>query len=129
MMNKRGKKTSPVFYSSFTVHHSSFSASRQGGGLDLQQGAHAVDQLLDLERLVQEVVGPGQAQLLDLVLLDHAADAEDAHVFQGRVGADAVADLLAVDVGQHHVQHDQVGPVLLDHHAGVEAGGGNAHLK
>ncbi len=71
----------------------------------------------------------GQLQLLDLVLLDHAADAEDPHVFQGGVGADAMADLLAVDVRQHDVEDDQVGPVLLDHHAGVEAGGGHADLE
>src|SRR5262249_10259282 len=97
--------------------------------LDLQLPAHPVDELVDLEGLVQEVVGPRQAQLLDLVLLDHAADAEDADVLQGRVGADAVAHLLAVDVREHDVQDDQVGAVLLDHHAAVEAGGGDADLE
>src|SRR5271166_6562693 len=87
------------------IHHP-FASGRGGGRLDLQQAAHAVNQLLDVEGLVQEVVGSGQAQLLDLVLFDHAANAEDAHILQGRVGPDAVADFLAVDVGQHDVQDD-----------------------
>src|SRR5262249_45355849 len=35
----------------------------------------------------------------------------------------------AVDVRQHDVQNDEIGPVFLDHHAGIEAGGGHAHLE
>ena len=45
------------------------------------------------------------------------------------VGPDAVADFLAVDVRQHDVEDDQVRAVLLDHHAGVEAVGGDADLE
>ena len=37
------------------------------------------------------------------------------------VAADPLADFLAVDVRKHDVQHDQVGMIFLDHHAGVEA--------
>ena len=32
-----------------------------------------------------------------------------------------LADFDAVDIGQHHVEHDQVGPEFLDQHAGAEA--------
>ena len=32
-----------------------------------------------------------------------------------------LADFDAVDIGQHHVEHDQVGAELLDQHAGAEA--------
>ena len=83
--------------------------------------AHPLHEPLDLERLVHEVVGAGRLQLADLVLFDHAGDADDANVVHALVAADPLADFLAVDVREHDVQHDQVGPVLLDHHAGVEA--------
>ena len=35
--------------------------------------------------------------------------------------ADQLADRLTVDVGQHHVEDDQVGVVLLGQHPGAEA--------
>src|SRR5688572_5411575 len=84
-----------------------FGSGRGGNRLDLQQGAHAIDQLLDVEGLGQEVVGACQPQLLDLVVLDHTADADDADFFHAGVGADPVAHFLTVNVGQHDVQHDQ----------------------
>ena len=40
-----------------------------------------------------------------------------------------MANLLAIDVREHNIQDNQVGPVFLDHHAGVEAGIGHANLK
>ena len=51
---------------------------------------------------------------------DHAADADDFDVVQGRIAADPLADFLAVDIGKHDVEHDHVRMVFLDHHAGVE---------
>ena len=53
----------------------------------------------------------------------------DADVFERVVGPDAVADFLAVDVRQHDVQNDDVGAILFDQHAGVEAGLGDADLE
>ena len=103
--------------------------SGRRGRLDLQQLAHPVDQLSISNGLCRKSSAAGQLQLLDLVLLDHAGDAEDAHVFQRGVGADALADFLAVDVRQHDVEDDQVGPIFLDHHAGVEAVVGDADLE
>src|SRR5262249_32495377 len=91
--------------------------------------AHPVDQLLDVKRLVQEIVRSGELQLLDFVVLDHAADAEDAHVFQGRVGPHPVTYFLAVDVRQHDVEDNQVRPIFLDHHACIEAIAGYANFK
>ena len=78
---------------------------------------------------MQEIIGTGQLQFLNPVFFDHAADAENADVFQALVIANSMADFAAVDVRKHHVQDDQVGAVFLDHHTGVEAGGGHAHFK
>src|SRR5437899_4733311 len=103
--------------------------SRGRHRFDFELSAHPVDQLFDVEGLVQEVVGARELELLDLVVLDHAADAQDADVFQARVGADTMANLFAVDVREYHVENDQVGPILFDHHAGVKAIAGHADLE
>src|ERR1044071_9235261 len=87
---------------------------RLSGADDFLHKPFEIEELIDLEGLVQEIVGTGQAQVLDLVLFDHAADAQDADIFQGVVGPDAMAHFLAVDVRQHDVEHDQVGAVFLD---------------
>src|SRR5205085_6162064 len=42
-----------------------------GRHFDVQKLADAIKQLVDLERLLHEVVGPGQLELIDLVLLNH----------------------------------------------------------
>ena len=46
-----------------------------------------------------------------------------------RVLADQVADFFAVDVRQHHVEHDDVGAIFFDHHAGGEAVVGDADFE
>ncbi len=76
---------------------------------------------LDIERLLDEVVRTGIAQLLNLVVFDHARDADDPHIVHRLVAAHEPADFDAVDIGQHHVEHDQIGPEFLDQHAGAEA--------
>ena len=97
--------------------------------LDLQLHAHPLDEHVDVEGLLQEVVGSGELEFLDLVVFHHAGDADDPHILEAGVGPHAMADFLAVDVRQHHVQDDEVGAVFLDHHAGVEAVGSNANLE
>lgn len=49
-------------------------ASRLGSGdrFQFEHLAHPLDELLDLERLVEEVVGARGPQVADLVVLDHA---------------------------------------------------------
>ena len=48
--------------------------------LHVEQGQHPIEQSFHLERLVQEVVGAGGSQVVDLVFLDHARDADDPDV-------------------------------------------------
>src|SRR5688572_15906086 len=55
----------------------------------------------ELEGLLEERVGAGGEELVDLVLVDDAADKDDACLRKGGVGADALADDVAVDVGEH----------------------------
>ena len=45
------------------------------------------------------------------------------------LSADPLADFLAVDIGQHHVEDDQVRAVFLDHHARIETVVGDAHFE
>src|SRR5947209_4020384 len=78
---------------------------------------------------MQEIVGTGQAQILNLVLLDHAADAQDADILERVIGPDTMANFLAIDVRQHDVENDEVRPVFFDHHASVKSGGGHADFK
>jgi hypothetical protein len=109
----------------FTVHDSGRGRSR----FDVELGAHPVDESFDLERLVQEVIGSSETKFLDLVFLDHAGDAQHADIFQRGIGTHPLANFLAVDIGQHDVQNDQVRVVFLDHHAGVEAVLSDADLE
>src|SRR5262249_23859829 len=53
----------------------------------------------------------------------------DAHIFQGLVIAHPVANFPTVDIGQHDVEHDEVGTVLLHHHAGIETGSCHAYFE
>src|SRR5262249_8645072 len=65
---------------------------------DAQLHAHPFDEHFHIEGLVHEIVGAGVAQFLDLVVFDHAADAQNADIFHVRVGTHALADFLPVDV-------------------------------
>mmetsp|Transcript_61352 Transcript_61352/g.150989 ORF Transcript_61352/g.150989 Transcript_61352/m.150989 type:complete len:274 (+) Transcript_61352:275-1096(+) len=79
------------------------------GELELQMGAHPGHDGRRVEGLVDEigtagletgtlVRGPGQGRQED-----------DRHPTRGRVGLELAADLVAVHLGHHHVQHDQIG--------------------
>jgi hypothetical protein len=82
-----------------------------------QHGAHARDQLFEAERLGHVVV-TADRQALDLLLGGVAGGQEDdRHVVP--VGAEPLHDGEAVAVGQHHVEHHQVGPELLGRAEGV----------
>ena len=80
-----------------------------------QHGLHPLDQLLDGERL-GDVVVDAEAQTLDLVGGRVAGSQEDdRHARAGAlVLAQAPGHLEAVEVGQHHVEQDQVGTARLD---------------
>ncbi len=90
-------------------------------GLHIQQSADPADQFIDIQRLVQKIVGTRGLQVVDLVFLDHPRDADDLDVGHRRIAADQLADRLSVDVRQHHIQDDQVGVVLLRLHPRTEA--------
>src|SRR5205085_7059083 len=68
-------------------------------------------------------------QVVDLILIDHAADDDDLRVLELRLLADRLTDDVAVDVGEHVVEDDQVGAELLREHAGVVTGIGRLYLK
>ena len=78
-----------------------------------------------------DVVVDAQAQALDLVGRGVAGGQEDDR--HPRAGALALAQpaghLEAVEVGEHHVEHDQVGPALLDGGQRLPSGGGPLDLE
>ena len=92
-----------------------------------QDRLHARDDLGEAERLRHVVVSAG-AQRLDLVLdgvlrreeEDRGAEAALAH---------APADLDALDVGEHPIEHDEIGLELRDRRERAAAGRLLAHLE
>ena len=92
---------------------SSRSSKLSAAGLGLgaagaaQHVAHARQQLLEAERLGDVVVAAGR-QPADLVLGRVARGQEDDRRARA-LGAEPAGDLEALHVGEHHVQHDQVG--------------------
>lgn len=58
-------------------HTRTFNRLDAGGGFHIEQFAHPLDEGVDLERLLEEVVGTSSPQIGDLVLLDHPRDADD----------------------------------------------------
>ena len=89
--------------------------ARPGARRPAQHGLHPLDQLLDAERL-GDVVVAAEPQALDLVLGGVAGGEEDDRDpgAGALVLAQAAGHLEAVEVGEHHVEHDQVGPAALD---------------
>ena len=76
------------------------------------QPAEPGDDLLEAERLGHVVV-PAGGEPGDAVL-DGVPGGQEQHRHVGGVGAQAAQHLEAVDVGEHHVEHDDVGPELAD---------------
>ena len=72
-----------------------------------EQRTDAQRQLLERERLGHVVVAAAD-EAGDAVILGVAGGQED-HRDEVAVCAQPAADLEAVDVGQHHVEHDEVG--------------------
>ena len=97
--------------------------SRGGGGCRsaAQHGPHAGDKLHDAERLAEVVVRAVVQPLDNINFAGLGRDHNDRQVCAGGVGAQLVQDLVAVLIGQHHIQNDQLGPGLA--HGSPEAGG------
>ena len=90
---------------SVTVDHRA-----DGSGSAAQHGPHAGDELHDAERLAQVVVRTVVQPLDDVDLAGFGRDHDDRRCGAGRVGAQLGQNLVAVLVGQHDVQNDEVGP-------------------
>ena len=91
------------------------------GGSHVQMLADAVDKRFDFEGLVHKIVGTGRLEFGDFVFLDQAGNAHDFDFVPVFIGAHALANFATVDIGQHHVQHDEFRAIFLNHHAGFEA--------
>src|SRR5258707_1257195 len=89
-------------------------------GFHIEQLANTPDECLNIERLFDEIVRARIAQLLDLVVFDHARDADHPHIVHRLIATHEPANFNAVDIREHDVEHDQIGPELFDQHAGAE---------
>ena len=98
---------------------------RSGG----QHFADALDELFDVERLLDEIIGAGLEQIVDFVLVDDTGDDNDLHVLEAGIFADGLANDVTVDVGEHVIEDDQVGQEFLGEDSGVVAGAGGLDLK
>ncbi len=87
---------------------------------DFEQVASTVEQFVDSERLLQEVVGTSGTQVGHFVLFDHTRNADDFDSFQSAIAANSLANFFAIDIGEHHIQHDEIGTKFLDEHTGIE---------
>ena len=88
-----------------------------------QERLHPGQKLLDAEGLGHVVVGPEVQPQHDVALLALGREHDDGHVQP--VLADQAADLVAVDLGQHDVQQDQIRPgVAGERQAPLPVGGG-----
>ena len=84
-------------------------------GQPVQVRAHPGHQLLRLERLGDVVVSPDLEAADTLLQLPLPGDEDDRRELERRVLSHPAAELEAVDRGHHHVHHDQVGQLRLDH--------------
>ena len=75
-----------------------------------QRSTHPAEELHDAERLAQVVVRTVVQPLDDVDLAGFGRDHDDRRCGAGRVGAQLGQNLVAVLVGQHDVQNDEVGP-------------------
>ena len=86
---------------------------RRGFGVDpLEDGLHAADQQLHLDRLGEVVVRPDTEARKLLILLAQRREKYHHRVAQLRILADGTAGLRTVHDGHHHVQQDQVRTAL-----------------
>ena len=80
----------------------------------LEQGIDVEEELLQLHRLGEVVLGPGPERLLLGSLVMKAAEHEDRQEgVQGQPGVDLGQQLEAVHPGHREVQHDEIGGVRL----------------
>src|SRR5438552_525885 len=73
-----------------------------------QQFTNALDELLDIERLLNELIRASLQQVVDLILVHDAGHDDDLRMLERRVLANGSAHHVAVNVRQHVVQDDQV---------------------
>jgi hypothetical protein len=100
---------------------------RAGGAGPAQHGPDAGDHLLEAERL-GDVVVAADGQAGDLVL-GGVLGGQEQHRGAGVARAQPPGHVEAVQVGQHHVEHDQVGAVALHGRQRLQAAGGRRHLE
>ena len=83
------------------------------------QAAHARKQRGIVERLGQEVVGPGVQPLQPVAGLVERRHHDDGNMGRRRLALEAATDIEAVHARHHHVQQDDVGLAALADRQGV----------
>ena len=92
-----------------------------------QQRPNTSHDLLEAERL-GDVVVAADREAGDLVL-DRVAGRQEQHRHVPPLGAQPAGDLEAVDVGHHHVEHEEVGLPVARERERLLAAGGRAYVE
>ncbi len=102
---------------------------RLGGEAGANGVAHAVRQQGPVDRLGDEVGGAVVVRALDRLGVVQAREHQDRDARARRRGTDALADLVAVEAGHHHVQQHQVVDPGLELRQRLLAAGRIAHVE
>ncbi len=79
-----------------------------------EHAADTLDELACRERFCHVLVSPEREALFALDVAALGGEHDDAHVAPGRIGADILADGVAVATGDHHIEQHEVRRVLGD---------------
>ena len=79
-----------------------------------QQIAHPVRQHRPIDRLVDKIGGPDPIGSLDRVDIVERRGHQHRRVAPARQCADRLAHLKAAHLGHHHIEDDEIGPVLVE---------------
>src|SRR5512132_4729337 len=86
-------------------------------------------QLAGRERLRHVIVGAECHALLPVHLAPFGRQHDDVDALPRRVGSDGLTDVVAVALGDHHVEQDQVGSPTLDCGQRLVAVAGHTHVE
>src|SRR5262245_17734669 len=92
-----------------------------------EDGLHSSSELLGIEGLAEVVVGADVEPALQVGVLGARGEQDDRHAASRLVHAETARELEAVQLGHHHVEHRQVGPLVARERERLLAVSGEDH--
>ena len=85
--------------------------------------------MIDVERLLDKLIGPIGQETVDLIPVDDAGDNNNLSVRKVRVGSNHLTNQIAVNVRQQIIEHEHIRTELFSEQAGFIAGAGRPGLE